>query len=66
MPACANDSASDGYAGDDEDWPKRRIDERGSGPAMNVDGTPMATRWTDVNGDSYGMPRSWSSGSWND
>ncbi|KLO59607.1 hypothetical protein AA671_08610 [Delftia tsuruhatensis] len=53
-------SAPAGYAvnpayGDDDDGHRRR---RGSddrrGPAVNVDGTPMASAHVDINGNAYG------------
>ncbi len=59
MPSCAADSASDGYADDGEDCPKRGSGGSRHEPAVNVDGTPMVTAWTDANGAAYGMPRSW-------
>jgi hypothetical protein len=42
------------FDGDDGHRQRRSSDDR-RGPAVNVDGTPMATAYVDVNGNAYGI-----------
>ena len=44
-----------GYGASDDDYRGRRSGDDRRGPAVNVDGTPMANAHVDVNGNAYGF-----------